>query len=177
MGIPRLGIKSELWPTSQPQQHQIQAESATYATAHGNTGSLSHWARPGIKPTSSWILVGFLTPWATTGIPSLRQFLKILILWALSQPYWTRLSLGRTWTPLFFESQHNRVMYWHLQSVLLLPSTCFHLHPLPDSPGFLKDVWHAITSKHKAWNHSSQRCWWCIKNCTKNGGSQYIRLN
>ena len=35
--------------------------SATCTTAHGNTGSLTHRARPGIKPESSWILVGFPT--------------------------------------------------------------------------------------------------------------------
>ena len=29
-------------PTPQPQQHQIQAASSTYNTAHGNTGSLTH---------------------------------------------------------------------------------------------------------------------------------------
>ena len=29
-------------PTSQPQQHQIQAASMTYTTACGNTGSLTH---------------------------------------------------------------------------------------------------------------------------------------
>ena len=40
----------------QPQPHQIRAAFATYTTAHGNTGSLTPWARPGIKPTSSWIL-------------------------------------------------------------------------------------------------------------------------
>ena len=36
MEVPRLG------PTPQPQQHKIQAESATYTTAHGNTRSLTH---------------------------------------------------------------------------------------------------------------------------------------
>ena len=36
------------------------AASATYTTAHGNGGSLTCWARPGIEPTSSWILVGSL---------------------------------------------------------------------------------------------------------------------
>ena len=36
----------------------------TYTTARGNAGSLTHCERPGIKPTSSWILVGFLTHWA-----------------------------------------------------------------------------------------------------------------
>ena len=52
-------------PTPQPQQHQIPAASVTYTTAHGNAGSLTHWARPGIKPASSWILVTFVSaaPW------------------------------------------------------------------------------------------------------------------
>ena len=42
-------------------QHGIWAVSATYTTAHDNTGSLTRRARPGIKPVSSWILVGFIT--------------------------------------------------------------------------------------------------------------------
>ena len=41
------------WPTPQPQQHQIQATSATYTTTHSNIGSLTHWVRPGIQPVSS----------------------------------------------------------------------------------------------------------------------------
>ena len=48
-------------PTSQPQQHQIQAASVTYTTAHGNIRSLTYWARPGIEPVSPWLLVGFIT--------------------------------------------------------------------------------------------------------------------
>ena len=38
----------------QSQQHQIPAMSVTYTTAHGNPESLTHWARPGIEPASSW---------------------------------------------------------------------------------------------------------------------------
>ena len=34
--------------------------SATYTTAHGNARSLTHGARPAIKPVSSWILGCFL---------------------------------------------------------------------------------------------------------------------
>ena len=56
-------------PTPQPQPHGIQAASATYTTARGNAGSLTHWARPGIKPTASWILVRFVNLWATKGTP------------------------------------------------------------------------------------------------------------
>ena len=53
------------WPTPQPQG--IWAASATYTTAHSNARSLTHWARLGIKPESSWMLVGFANSWATSG--------------------------------------------------------------------------------------------------------------
>ena len=33
----------------------------THTTAHGNAGSLTHGARPGIEPASSCILVGFVS--------------------------------------------------------------------------------------------------------------------
>ena len=45
----------------QPQQLGIQAMSATYTTAHGNAGSLTHGARPGMELATSWFLVGFLS--------------------------------------------------------------------------------------------------------------------
>ena len=35
-------------------------------------GSVPQWVRPGIEPTSSWILVEFLTCWASTGTPKVR---------------------------------------------------------------------------------------------------------
>ena len=53
--------------------------SATYTTAHGNAESLTHWVRPGIKPTSSWPLAGFVNRCATAGTSIYWNFLKILI--------------------------------------------------------------------------------------------------
>ena len=68
--------RSNIWPVS-----------STYAAALSSAGSLTHWARPGIEPSSSSILVKFfffnlfftvispntlvkfLTYWATTGTP------------------------------------------------------------------------------------------------------------
>jgi len=44
------------------QRRKIWAISLTYTTAHGNTGSPTQWARPGIEPESSWILVRFVSP-------------------------------------------------------------------------------------------------------------------
>ena len=72
MEVSRLGIELELqlWPMLQPQQHWIQAASAAYIAARGTTRSLTHW---GIKPSSSWILVGFLTHWATMETPNSRS--------------------------------------------------------------------------------------------------------
>ena len=45
-----------------PQHCGIWAAFATYTTAHSNAGSLTHWARPRIKPVSSQILCPVLNP-------------------------------------------------------------------------------------------------------------------
>ena len=39
---------------------RIRATSVTCTTAQGNAGSLTHWARPGMGPASSWIPVRFV---------------------------------------------------------------------------------------------------------------------
>ena len=57
-GISRLGVKLE------PRlRHSHGSRSAASAT--DNTGSLTHWVRPRIKPTFSWMLVKFVIakPW------------------------------------------------------------------------------------------------------------------
>ena len=48
-----------------PQQHRFRAAFATYTTANSNDSSITHWARPRIKPMSSWMPVVFVTaePW------------------------------------------------------------------------------------------------------------------
>ena len=61
----------------------------TYTTAHSNAGSLTRRARPGIQPISAWILVGFLTHWATAG--TLHP-----VLWAVNA---RRLLFPRRWKP------------------------------------------------------------------------------
>ena len=62
----RIGAAASCQPMPQPQQHRIRVVSVTYTAAQGNTGSLTHWAGPGIEPTSSW-MVRFLS--ATMGTP------------------------------------------------------------------------------------------------------------
>ena len=49
---------------------QMGAAAAGPHHSHSNAGSLTHQLRPGIKSASSWLLIGFITCWATTGTPS-----------------------------------------------------------------------------------------------------------
>ena len=44
---------------------RIGAVAASLHNSHSNAGSLTHWARPGIEPATSWFLIGFVsaTPW------------------------------------------------------------------------------------------------------------------
>ena len=65
MEVPRLRVKSEL---------QLPA----YITAHSNAGSLTQWARPEIKPASSWMLVRFISA-VPMGTPVSPLFLLIFI--------------------------------------------------------------------------------------------------
>ena len=69
--FPKLGSVLELQPWAYTTAAEMPDPShicdLTYATAFNNIRSLTHWVRLGFKPTSSWILVGFLTHWATVG--------------------------------------------------------------------------------------------------------------
>ena len=59
--VPRLGdLIRAVAAGLLPQQHQIQVFSVTYTIAQGNARSLTHWARPGIKPATSRFLVRFI---------------------------------------------------------------------------------------------------------------------
>ena len=62
----------------EPQQHSIQAASAPYTTAHGNAGSLTHWARPGMEHAFSWILGRRVStePW--------QEVLKSIFIWMIN---------------------------------------------------------------------------------------------
>ena len=49
----------------------IGAAAAGLHHSHSNAGSLTHWSRPGIDPMSSWILIRFLSRWATMRTPKI----------------------------------------------------------------------------------------------------------
>ena len=97
MEVPRLGSEQErsFRPTPQPQQCQTWAMFLTYSTVCCNAGSLTRWERLGIKTAFSWILVGFLSHWATAGTPLLTlDRIRHCWLWVLitkrekQQQYW-----------------------------------------------------------------------------------------
>ena len=67
----------------QPQQSGIWVMSETYTTAQGNTWSSIHWARPGIKPALSWILVRFVSTGPQWELPT--HSFKV---WSLGSPHW-----------------------------------------------------------------------------------------
>ena len=54
--------------------------SATYTTACCNTGSMTHWARPGMEPTFSRILVRFISTASQLGTPDFISFTSNSIL-------------------------------------------------------------------------------------------------
>ena len=61
---------------------ELELQLPAYTTSHSNTRSLTHWAKPGIEPTPSSVLVRFITCWATIGTPGkLFWWLKGEILW------------------------------------------------------------------------------------------------
>ena len=99
-------------PMPEPQQCQIQATSVTYTTAHGNARSLTHWERPGIKPATSWCIVGFIStapPWerhqrnilrSTTTLPQNKQEkLKAKIQKTKTLSYWPKLAFRPAYLP------------------------------------------------------------------------------
>ena len=60
---------------------QIRAAAVAYATVYSKAGSLTHWVRPGMEHTSSWILVRF--------IPAVPE--RQLLSWFLNNWHWNLL--------------------------------------------------------------------------------------
>ena len=61
MEVPRRGVKTGVAAADHSHSHRYARSEPIYTTAHGNAGSLTHRVRPGIEPTSLWILVGFVS--------------------------------------------------------------------------------------------------------------------
>ena len=76
MEVPRLGVESEL----QLPAYTTAWDPSPVCNVHHSSQQcriLNLLVRPGIEPTSSWILVGFVSCWAMKGTPLIALFLKI----------------------------------------------------------------------------------------------------
>ena len=61
MEVPGLGVELELQLPAYAIAMETGDPSHVCTPAHGNAGPLTHWARPGIKPSSLWILIRFIS--------------------------------------------------------------------------------------------------------------------
>ena len=102
----------------------IQAASATYTTAHSNTGSLTHWVRLGIEPESSWLPVGFMTtdPW--------WELPDVILFMAKSYSFFFPSFLGYTWSLWKFLGQGSNPSHIFEQC-----HSCGNAGSLTHSPG------------------------------------------
>ena len=73
MEVPSLGTETEL----QPLAYTTATVTPDPSRICSNAGSLTHWAWPGIKQHPHGQYVGFLTRWATTGIPGAVLFAAV----------------------------------------------------------------------------------------------------
>ena len=61
-------LRARIWNATRLRGHHLCTKGPNSMFLHRNK-SLTHWARPGIEPLSSWMLVRFVNCWATTGTP------------------------------------------------------------------------------------------------------------
>ena len=76
MEVSRLGVKSEIQLPAYTTTTAMWDPSCICDLHHSpwQHRPFMHWARPGIEPISSWVLVGFVNPWATMGTPNILLF-------------------------------------------------------------------------------------------------------
>ena len=112
--VPKLGVKSELQlrPTPQPQQHQIRAVFVTYPEVCGNTRSLTHWTRSGIKPTSSRMPCHVRNSLSHHGNSWTQEFL--LFFWDTNQAIHPQVIVFDLWSWTWFSiALHTEWGYTH----------------------------------------------------------------
>ena len=68
--------------------------SATYTATHGNARAPTHWARPGIEPASSWVLVRFVSAALQQEFPNWFSYF-IFYLFIYLQPHLWHMEVPR----------------------------------------------------------------------------------
>ena len=124
MEVPRLGVILELQLPAYAGATAMQDLShvCNLHHTHGHTGSLTHWVRPGTEPTSSWILVGFVSTALQWDSNRMIFFISDFITYLLQCTYiayifvynfWKKYAIGNTLNLQFWDdylgekSQHE----------------------------------------------------------------------
>ena len=96
-------------------------------------GSLTHWAQPGIKPASPWLLVGFVNCWAMMGTSGSISRYNDIVSWICSETIQQMCVLEEEWMIqdwLCIDNPWSWVMAtgagWAPYSILLCVSACCH---------------------------------------------------
>ena len=122
----------------------------TYTTDNSNARSLTHWAGSGIKPTSSWILVEFVTA------EPQQEFLNSLF----SSSYtfillWNFYVKKEHYCILIFQARNPLTLTEHL--VLF---THLHKYPFVYPLAFIMLLWHQVS----LWEEKKELLYWlCYK--------------
>ena len=115
----------------------IRAAAAGLRHSHSNARSLTHWARPGIEPASSWMLAVFITHWATIETPISTVFPCKSLFTLLPVEYWHLQLIG--WllsiSPITWKSVLFALRYWKLLLILAL----YCLATMVSSTHYIKD--------------------------------------
>ena len=93
MEVPRLGVETELQLLAYTTATVTWDPSCTYTIAHSNTGFLTHWVRPGIKPASR-----VCYHWATTEAPKTAS-LSLFFFFGHACSMWKFPGQGSKWEP------------------------------------------------------------------------------
>ena len=112
---------------------RIRATAAGLHHRHRNTGSLTHWTRPGIKPTSSWILVGFVSaePWRE--LPN--QYFPVLYLYYTLLPCLSFIIFS--------------YMFFSMFILISVSFYCLNFFPLPHLCAIFSALTYTHTDTHR----------------------------
>ena len=120
---------------------------------HSNTRSLTHWSRLGIEPVSSWILVGFITHWATRG--TLSHGNSVFTFWRNSQTVfhsaYTILHSHQHCMKVPISHQHLLFYIWNIIIAFLGPVHFYHIRKQ-------LSLWKELRFRQKSSSTANRRC-------------------
>ena len=105
--VPRLGVKLELQLPAYTTARATRDPSHACSLHHSSWQCqiLNHWVRPGIEPTSSWILIGLIIaepPWELLKLLCLKSCPVSFFLKAIEIDGWVRcMDLKKVWREWF----------------------------------------------------------------------------